>query len=170
MRLNRDTQLLLKKILVYFLIIFISALFQTSFLAIVEPFGAVPDLMLLLSLGAGYFCGPVVGGIFGTAAGVVTYALGDVGFSALPLLCFVVGSAAGFLVENFFAGKLAVWCLYVAAASIVKSFYSIFCIILFSGDVQLFTAIWHSVIPEFATTVILGIALYVPIKKICTYL
>ena len=108
MRLNRDAMLMLRKILIYFLLIFIASVLQTSFLAVVESFGAVPDLVLLLSLGAGYFCGPLAGGIFGAAAGSVSYALGSAGLAFLPLLYCAVGAFTGFLVENFFAGKFAV--------------------------------------------------------------
>lgn len=170
MKLSRDASLLLRKILIYFVIIFISALLQTSFLAVIEPFGALPDLMLLMSLGAGYFCGPIVGGIFGVASGAAAYALGDAGIAFLPLLYCAVGAFVGFLVENFFSGKFAVWLLYVFAAAAVKGGYSLACIILFSGDAQFFAAIWHSVIPEFVGTLLLGAAMYLPIKKICKYL
>ena len=170
MRLSRDALLLLRKILIYFIIIFVASLVQTSFLAVIEPFGAIPDLMLLLSLGAGYFCGPLAGGIFGLASGAVTYALGGVGLSFLPLLYCIVGAFTGFLVQNFFTGKFTVWCLYVLFASAIKGGYSLAHIILFSGDVQFFTAIWRSIIPEFIGTLILGAALYIPIKKLCKYL
>jgi len=170
MKLSRDALLLLRKILIYFLIIFIASLIQTSFLAVIEPFGAVPDLMLLMSLGAGYFCGPLVGGVFGVASGVAAYALGGSGLAVLPLLYCAVGAFTGFLAENFFTGKFTVWCLYTIFAAIIKGGYSLACIILFSGDVQFFAAIWRSVIPEFIGTLVLGAILYVPIKKICKYL
>lgn len=170
MRLSRDALLLLRKILIYFVIIFIASVLQTSFLAVLEPFGAVPDLMLLLTLGAGYFCGPLAGGIFGVASGVVSYALGSTGLALLPLLYCIVGAFTGFLVTNFFTGKFAVWCLYAVFAAIIKGGYSLAHIILFSSNVRFFAAIWRCVIPEFVGTIILAAALYIPIKKICKYL
>ena len=170
MRLNRDALLMLRKIIIYFVIIFAVSLVQTSFLAVIEPFGAVPDMTLLFTLGAGYFCGPLAGGIFGVAAGAVAYALGSTGLAFLPLLYCIVGAFTGFLVENFFTGKFAVWCLYTTFAAVIKGGYSLAHIILFSDNVQFFAAIWRSVIPEFIGTVVLGAALYIPIKKICKYL
>ena len=62
MKISRDTQLFLRKILVYFAIMLAVALIQTSFLAVLAPFGAVPDLVLAVSLGAGYFCSPTIKG------------------------------------------------------------------------------------------------------------
>ena len=170
MRLSRDALLLLRKILIYFIVIFFASLVQTSFLAVIEPFGAVPDLVLIMTLGAGYFCGPLAGGIFGVAAGAVSYALGSLGFAFLPMLYCVVGAFTGFLVENFFKGKFSVWCLYVAFASAVKCGASLAFIILFSADVQFFAAIWRSVIPEFVGTLVLGAIMYVPTKKLCKLL
>lgn len=162
--------MIIKKTVIYFVIIFISSLLQTSFLAVIRPLGAVPDLMLLLSLGAGYFCGPVAGSVFGVSAGVVTYALGGSGLAVLPLLYCAVGGATGFLVENFFTGKFAVWMLYSFVAAVFKGGYSLAYVILFSGDVRFFAAIWYTLIPEFIGTLILGAVLYVPIRKVCKYL
>ena len=170
MKLNRDASLLLRKIFIYFAIIFISSLLQTSFLAVIEPFGAVPDLMLIMSLGAGFFCGPLVGGIFGVASGVMAYALGGAGLAFMPLLYCAVGAFAGFLVESFFSGKFAVWLIYLFFAAAVKGGYSLACIVFFSGDTQFFAAIWCSVIPEFIGTLILGAMMYLPVRKICKYL
>ena len=170
MRLSRDTLILIKKALIYFAIIFVSSLLQTSFLAVIRPFGAVPDLMLLLSLGAGYFCSPAVGGIFGVAAGVIAYAMGGTGITLLPILYCAIGASAGFLVENFFSGKFTVWMLYTLVAAVLKSGYSLASVIFLSGDVRFFAAIWRTAIPEFVGTIVLGAILYLPIRKICKYL
>ena len=163
---SRDAVLFWRKVLVYFLIVFAAALLQTSFLAVLRPLGAVPDLMLLVALGAGYFCGAEKGGIMGIAAGVAAYALGDVGLALLPLLYMLVGAAAGLLVDNFFAGKFAVWCIYVFGAAVIKGGYSLLCCVIFSGELQLWAVLWRTLIPEFLTTLILGAAVYYPIKKL----
>ena len=170
MKLNRDALIIMKKALVYFVIIFIASVLQSSFLAVVSPFGAVPDLVLLLTLGAGYFCGPIAGLVFGIAAGAISYAVGGAGLALAPLFYGAIGGLAGFLVENFFKGKFAVWCIYLVFAATFKSSFSTAYILFFSNDVQLFTAIWRTAFPEFVGTVILGAALYVPIRKGCAYL
>ena len=163
---SRDAVLFWRKVLVYFLIVFAAALLQTSFLAVLRPLGAVPDLMLLVALGAGYFCGAEKGGVMGIAAGVAAYALGDVGLALLPLLYMLVGAAAGLLVDNFFAGKFAVWCIYVFGAAVIKGGYSLLCCVIFSGELQLWAVLWRTLLPELLTTVILGAAVYYPIKKL----
>ena len=170
MKLSRDTLMFIRKSLIYFVIIFISSLLQTSFLAVIRPFGAVPDLMLLLSLGAGYFCGPAVGGVFGILAGVISYALGGTGITLLPIFYCAIGAATGFLVENFFSGKFTVWLLYTFVAAVFKSGYSLATVIFLSGDIRFFAAIWHTVIPEFIGTIVLGAILYLPIRWVCKYL
>jgi hypothetical protein len=166
MKLSRDAALFLRKALIYIAIIFMASLLQTSFLATLRPFGAVPDLMLLLALGAGYFRGAETGGIFGVASGVVAYAMGDIGTAFLPLLYMLVGVASGILVESFFAGKFAVWCLYVAGVAVLKSIYSLVCAVIFSGELQLWALIFKALLPEFIGTLILGMALYLPIKRL----
>ena len=170
MKISRDAILTIRKILIYFLIIFAAALTQTSFLAFVEPFGAVPDLALVLCLGVGYFKGAFKGGTFGLAMGLVCYTLGDTGLVLLPVLYGAVGVAAGLLVENFFSGKFAVWCLYTTGAALIKGGYSLTCIVVFSENLRLWQALFGAVVPEFVGTVILGAALYIPIKLMCKYL
>ncbi len=163
---SRDAVLFWRKVLVYFLIVFAAALLQTSFLAVLRPLGAVPDLVLLVALGAGYFCGAEKGGVMGIAAGVASYALGDIGLAFLPLLYMLVGAAAGLLVDNFFAGKFAVWCIYVFGAAVLKGGYSLLCCVIFSGELQLWAVLWRTLLPELLTTLILGAAVYYPIKKL----
>ena len=170
MKISRDTQLLLQKIGVYFIIIFAAALLQTSFLATLEPFGAVPDLMMLLSVGAGYFCAPFSGAVFGLAAGVVSYALGGLGFAALPFLYGAMGYLAGLVAKNLFKGKFAVWCLYAVGGGLLKAVYSFFCCAAFSGEFQFWAVLGKTILPEFVGTLVLGAALYVPIKKLCKLL
>ena len=166
MKLSRDAVLFLRKVFIYIVIIFVASLLQTSFLAVIHPFGAVPDLVLLAVLGAGYFRGAQIGGIFGVASGVVAYAMGDIGTAFLPLLYALVGVAAGILVDSFFAGKFAVWCLYTAGAAAVKGVYSLVCAVIFSGELQLWAVIFKTLVPEFVGTLILGMALYLPIKRL----
>ena len=170
MKISRDTADFLRKALVYFVMVFLVTLFQTSFLAVIEPFGAVPDLVLLFSVGAGYFCGSLVGGIFGVAAGAMASTMGGVGATVMPLFYCAIGAFVGFLVDSFLAGKFTVWMLYVAVAAAVKGGFSLASIIFRSGDVQFFAAIWRTVISEFVATLVLGAIAYYPIKKLSKFL
>ena len=169
MRLGRDVRVIVKKAIIFLVVAFMASLIQTSFLAVIEPFGAVPDLVLLMSLGAGFFWGPKTGGAFGVIAGAVSYAVGGVGFAYQPLFYALIGVAVGIFVENFFMGKYTVWVLYVFCVSAVKSGLSLAYVILFSERLQLFPAMWRTVIAEFFATLVLGMIFYVPIKKICKF-
>lgn len=166
MRLDRGTVQLIKKIAICFAVAFFASLIESSFFGAWLPFGIVPDLLLILTLGAGYFKGSVSGGFFGVLAGVLCQFMGGVGFNLNIILYIAVGYLAGVLVEGFFAGKYAVWCIYVLGASLLKGAFSLVYIVAFSGVEKIFAAFFSSVLPEVFGTFLLGVILYKPIKKL----
>lgn len=169
MRLNRGSVQLIKKALLYFLVAFAAALLESSFFGAWLPFGIIPDLLLVLTLGAGYFKGSVSGGFFGVLAGVFGQFAGGVGLNLNLFLYIAVGYLAGVLVDSFFAGKYLVWCIYVFAAALLKGVFSLLYIVIFSGAERVFAAFFSSALPEFLGTLLLGAVIYVPIKKLVKY-
>ncbi len=169
MRLDRGSVQLIKKGLIYFITAFFAALLESSLFGAWLPFGIVPDLLLLLALGSGYFKGSVSGGIFGVLAGILGQFMGGVGLNLNLILYITVGYLAGVLVENFFAGKYLVWCIYVFAAALLKGVFSLVYIVLFSGVGRFFAALFSSVLPEMLGTFLLGAVLYAPIKRLVKY-
>lgn len=149
---------------------FFVSLLQTTFFGAIEPFGAIPDLSLAAAVGVGYFCGSFVGGVYGIAAGVVCYALGDVGLAFLPIVYGTLGFLSGLLMERFFKGKFLVWCMYVFFGGIAKALYSLACCILFSGELRLWAAVGGAILPELLGTFVFGVMMYLPLKKICRFL
>ena len=170
MKFDRDFVFLIRKVIIGFAVMFFASLLQTSLLDKIEPFGAIPDLSLVMVAGVGCFCGSFSGGMYGIFAGVVSYALGDVGAAFLPVVYGAIGFLSGLLVERFFKGKFVVWCIYVLCGGLLKAAYSLGCCLLFSGHIQLWQAIGGAILPELLGTFILGAAMYVPVRKICRLL
>ena len=158
----------LKKLL-YFLAValvtvFVAALLQTSFLPQLNLFGAIPDLILILVCGVAFYLGPIDGATFGLAAGIFLEALGGSGLATAPFLYFAVGVVFGLLAKNAFRGKFTHWMVYSVLFCAVKAGYSLLCILLGSGHLQLGAALGASVLPELLGTFLLSLALSVPVR------
>ena len=159
----------ISKNMIYFLavsfaVLFLTSLIQTSFLPAVALFGAIPDLVLILVCGVAFYLGPVDGALFGLVGGILTDGLGGVGFSFSPILYTVIGVLLGLLAMAAFANKFIHWIIYSAIFCLTKALYSIFRILLDSGEVRLGAALGSSVLPELFGTLLLSVALYVPAK------
>lgn len=159
----------ISKKLIYFLAVSLAALFlislvQTSFLPSLGIFGAVPDLVLIFVCGIAFYLGPVDGALFGLVGGILLDGLGDVGLSFLPLFYTALGILCGFLAAGMFANKFIHWMVYSAIFCTAKAFYSIFRIVLDSGEVRFGGAFGASVLPELFGTLLLAVALNVPVK------
>ncbi len=159
----------ISKKMIYFLavsfaVLFLTSLIQTSFLPAVALFGAIPDLVLILVCGVAFYLGPVDGALFGLVGGILTDGLGGVGFSFSPILYTVIGVLLGLLAMAAFANKFIHWIIYSTIFCLTKALYSIFRILLDSGEVRLGKALGSSVLPELFGTLLLSVALYVPAK------
>lgn len=157
---NAETRDIFFRALVAFVMLFVTALLQTSFLPYVDLFGAIPDLLLVFVVGVSFFNGEKVGVPFGIGAGLIGYLLG--GGAALILLfyflCSVMASR-GFLGKNYPS-----WCMYMAAACLFKLLWAFLHCLLASAQPRPFAALWHSILPEFLGTFLLSLALYFPVK------
>lgn len=157
------------KKLVYFLTVsfvalFLTSLLQTSFLPALGLFGAVPDLVLILTCGVAFYLGYVDGAMFGLVGGILLDALGGTGFMLSPLLYVTLGVLLGWLSARFFANKFIYWIAFSLIFCFLKAFYSIFRICLESGVARLGAALLASVLPEFFGTFLLSLALAYPVK------
>lgn len=160
-QLNAGKRDILFRSLVALAMLFVTALLQTSFLPQVDLFGAIPDLMLILTVGVGFFGGMKVGLPFGIGAGLVCYFLGGSGAAVMILLYALLG----YLSSMYFLGRnYPSWCLYMAAACLIKMLWSFFMCILFSAVPRPFAALWHSILPELLGTLLLSLVLYYPVR------
>lgn len=142
----------------------LASLLQTSFFPFVGLFGAVPDLVLVLVCGAAFYLGPVDGALLGLIGGVMIEAFGGYGIAVAPLLYLSAGLAGGWLSLQLFRGKFWHFMIYSAGFCLFKAIFS-FAYILFSATGNRpFAALWFSVLPEFAGTLLLAAALAVPAR------
>ena len=157
------------KKIVYFLAIsaaafFLVALLQTSFLPSVSLFGAIPDLVLIFVCGVSFYLGTVDGALAGLVGGILLDALGSVGFMISPIFYTAVGLFMGILSTNAFANKFIHWAIYSVVFCVLKAFYSMFVILLASGDVSFGGALASAVLPEFFGTLLLALVLLAPAR------
>ena len=149
---------------VSFAVLFFASLVQTSFLPSLGLFGAVPDLVLTLVAGVAFYLGVIDGALFGLVGGILVDGLGGAGLSLAPLFYVVVGVLGGLLSSSAFANKFMHWTIYSAMFCIAKAFYSMFRILVGSGEVRLGAAFVASVVPECVGTLVIAILMFVPVK------
>ena len=138
------------------LLIILNAELQTTFFVRFAPFGAVPDLMLILTAAIGASEGEKFGAVCGLVSSFVIRSLGGAGeLSLLPLLYFSAGYFVGILSKNYFSNTIPVKILYVAACCVGRAIISAICAasILSASFSQVMT---DTVIPEFFSTALIS--------------
>ncbi len=160
-QLNAEKRDIVYRALIALAMLFGTALLQTSFFPWVGLFGAIPDLLLVFVAGVGFFDGARVGSPFGIGAGLLGYFLGGGANAEILLLYSLVGILSGL----YFTGrKYLSWCIHMAAAVLVKAIWSLLICLLFSPVPRPFAALWYSILPELLGTLLLSLALYVPVR------
>lgn len=159
------------KKLVYFLAVAVVTLFfagviQTSFLPQLGLFGAVPDLVLILTCGVAFYLGGIDGATFGLVGGIMIEGLGGYGLALAPLFYMAMGLGFGALSMKAFSGKFPHLLIYDGLFCTVKAFYSLARILLSQNGSQWGAALISSVLPELAGTFLLALALTVPTRML----
>ena len=159
------------KKLVYFLaiaagVLFLAGVIQTSFLPLLGLFGAVPDLVLILTCGVAFTLGPTDGAVFGLVGGIMIEGLGGYGLALAPLFYTVMGFLFGALSMKVFLPKFTHLLIYDALFCTVKAIYSLARILLSQNGSEWGAALVASVLPELAGTFLLALALTVPTRAL----
>ena len=157
--------------LVYFLAIaaltlFFTGVLQTSFFPQLGLFGAVPDLVLILTCGVAFYLGPTDGATFGLVGGIMIEGLGGYGLALAPLFYMAMGLGFGVLSMKAFSGKFPHLLIYDGLFCTVKAFYSLARILLPQNGSRWGAALVSSVLPELAGTFLLALALTVPTRAL----
>ena len=161
---NRFSKRLIYFAAVSFAVLFFASLAQTSFLPPLGLFGAIPDLVLILVCGVAFYLGPVDGALFGLVGGILIDALGGAGISLAPIFYVVVGVLGGLLASSAFANKFIQWAIYSSIFCFMKAFYSMFRILIDSGEVRLGAALASSVLPELVGTLLVALLMCAPAR------
>lgn len=153
---NIEKDDIVRGVLLAVLIIFFSVL-ETTFFVRFAPFGAVPDLMLILSLAVGFYEGEKWGAVTGLICAFVIDALGSPGFGPhlLPLVYMPIGCAVGLLNKYYLSNTFAIKAVYIGSASAIKAVYNCFVTRKYVGA-PMPRVLIDVVIPEFFSTLLVS--------------
>lgn len=157
---------LIKRIIIYSILILIVASTQCSFFAQLNICPATPDLIIGVVLAVAMLDSAKSAVALGIAAGFISDALGSVGnlsFSALfYLLCAVIlGALACKMLPKF----LSFVCLLIPALTL-RALYTTLCLFLNIGSIPQLSVLGSLLLPEIIVTAILCLPIY-PIVKLC---
>ena len=169
-RLSQNRARALKFILTETILFLTVILLQTTLFARIRLFGAVPDLCFVTLILISYFCGKEVGAITGIAAGFAVDALGSVGISLLPILYLFCGYLFGHFTRAIYPKRYTSYLVVLAAAIPVKMVITFVYICINYHTIHLLEIMGRVLLPEAAVTVLIGAALYFPVRKICVFM
>lgn len=154
------------KIILFFLLIFGSAVVQTSFFGAARFFPATPDLLMAAVIGIAVYDGERSAAVAGIAAGVLAETLGGSGIMLLPVFYLLVGYVYGIVSRIFLKKNFLSWLVYMLIAANVRLVYSFAYLMITEADLNLFTALTNILIPEFFMTMIFSIPIFF-FSRIC---
>lgn len=146
--LSIDSEAILKGFVCAGLMIFF-ALLQTTLFTKFRPFGAVPDLILPLTVAVSMTEKERWGAVFGLVGAFVIESLGGSTFTILPILYMLTGYICGILTTHYFRDSAATRALYTLATSFLRVIFTLLAIFATTGGVTLITAFAKAAIPEF---------------------
>ncbi len=142
-----------------FLLFFL--LLQTTFFVEFAPFGAVPDLLLSLTVAVAVSEGEKWGAVFGLVAAYFSQSLGGTaaGPALLPLLYMPTGYFCGICAKNYLSDSIPVRGIYIAASGAARGGITMICAaaVLNASLGEIFL---HIVVPEFFSTALLAPGIY----------
>ena len=119
-----DGEAIAKAAILAFFIIFFS-ITQTTLLARIRPFGAVPDLLLPFVVAVAMSEKEKWGAVVGLISAFVIDALGGVTIMLLPLLYVPVGIFCGLLTTYRFRDSFSVAALFTVVTTVLRAFISL---------------------------------------------
>lgn len=154
------------RIILFFILIFGSAVIQTSFFMAAGVFPASPDLLLAAVIGIAIYDGERSAAAAGVAAGFLAEALGGDGVMLLPVFYLLIGYIFGIVSRFFLKKNFLSWLVYMLIAANVRLGYSFSYLMITEPDLNLFLAFKNILIPEFIMTVLFSIPIYF-FSRIC---
>ncbi len=128
------------------------ALLETTLFTRVQPLGATPDLMLVLTVAVAVTEREKWGAVFGLAAGFIIESLSS-RTTALPLLFTLAGYTTGAVISEYFRDSVATRALFTAAAAAVRAALTVITAASIT-DAALPAIISQAAVPEFFGTLL----------------
>lgn len=153
------------KIILFSLLVFISACLQSSFFSAAVFFSAVPDLVLISVIGIAVYDGERSGAVAGVFGGVVLEAFGAGGdIMMLPLFYMLCGFFFGIAAHLLFNKNFISWMLYCIIGAAFRSVLSIVHAVLVESDVNILLIFTEIVIPEYFITLLMSPIMYFAVR------
>ena len=140
-------------------IIIVLAPLQVTVMDRFRPFGAVPDLMLCLTVAIAFSEGERFGGICGLVSAVVIESLSGVGITLLPILYMTVGFFGGIIAKNMLGDTFYSRALMMAVAAVGRGIVSLIYGIS-QMNISFGQALGNIVVPEFFSTLVVSPAVF----------
>lgn len=141
-----------------YLVLFL--LLQTTFFVEFAPFGAVPDLLLSLTVAVAISEGEKWGAVFGLIAAYLSYSIGGTsGLFLLPLLYMPAGYFCGICAKEYLSDSIPVRGIYIAACGVGRGIITAISAasILIATPAEILLDI---VVPEFFSTALMAPGIY----------
>ena len=135
------------------LVVFFSLL-QTTVFTKLQPFGAVPDLMLSLVVAIAMTEREKWGAVVGTAAAFVIESIGGSPVTLLSLLYMPVGYICGMLTVHYFRDSVAVRAMFTVVTQAIRVLITVIILAATVADITLGDMLTLAVIPEFLAGVV----------------
>ena len=148
------------KSLVYGVALFVLAVMQTTLLARLSLFGAVPDLMLAATLTLAMHDGERTGAVAGIAAGFFCTAIGGVSSPLYMLFAFLCGYVFGIISDHALAKNFPSFFALSVFIFLAKGIFNVIDVSLFARSFNLFGTISSVVVPELFCSLLLCSPIY----------
>lgn len=160
-----DGESIVKGLICAFLLIIFS-LTQTTLFTRFRPFGAVPDLILPLTVAVAMVLREKWGAVFGLISAFIIESLGGSSFTILPILYMLTGYIVGICSIYYFRDSVAVRIIYTLFTSAVRAAFTLITLFATVGDLDLLYAFTAVLIPEFAANTVFAFLPHIAAKLI----
>ena len=158
-----NRQLLLRRSIVYGLLIFFLAVIQCSFFSRLKIFGVVPDLMIGVVVGIAMLDSQRAAAVCGIGAGFVIDAIGSSGLSLSPLFYLIFGALCGALAKKMLPNFLS-WTVSLAIFSAARSSLTLLNMLYLSRDVSVAEVAKSVLLPEAVCTFVICLPIFFAVK------
>ena len=160
-----DGEIIVKGLICAFLLIIFS-LTQTTLFTRFRPFGAVPDLILPLTVAVAMVLREKWGAVFGLISAFIIESLGGSSFTILPILYMLTGYIVGICSIYYFRDSVAVRIIYTLFTSAARAAFTLITLFATVGELDLIYAITAVLIPEFAANTVFAFLPHIAAKLI----
>jgi hypothetical protein len=160
-----DGEIIVKGLICAFLLIIFS-LTQTTLFTRFRPFGAVPDLILPLTVAVAMVLREKWGAVFGLISAFIIESLGGSSFTILPILYMLTGYIVGICSIYYFRDSVAVRIIYTLFTSAARAAFTLITLFATVGDLDLLYAFTAVLIPEFAANTVFAFLPHIAAKLI----